>query len=350
MDHSNFSIEELLTDESFVNYCYALNTADVQLWEDKLSANPELKEPIEKAKELCLLLAIKVSSAEKQIQLEKLQYEIEALKNTGPVKEKGYAKIKQLWVWAGVAASILILTTVYFSNRTTEPEKGAALYSEVTGSNYTLTAKTDFDHRKTVLLPDGSTVIMNGSSTLKVAADFNKKDRHVFLTGEAFFQVKKDHTKPFVVLTAKTATTALGTSFKVQSYPSESFASVMLATGKVKVESTRSDKISDVILTPGQQAVLPNNNSTFEKSGFNNTSMQNWLNRKLVFSNSDLNEIAQRFKEIYGLNIITSNVSPDKVMFTGQFSGQNPDEVLNAIGFSNHFTFKQAGNNVTLEF
>src|ERR1700744_6156645 len=113
MDHSNFSIEELLTDESFVNYCYALNPNDVQLWENRLSTNPELKETIEKAKELCLLLAIKVSTADKQVQLEKLKYEIEALGDIIPVKEKGYAKVKQLWVWASVAASILILTMVY---------------------------------------------------------------------------------------------------------------------------------------------------------------------------------------------------------------------------------------------
>ena len=350
MDHLNFSIEELLTNESFINYCYALNPDDVQLWEDTISANPKLKEAIEKAKDLCLLLSIKVSPTEKQIQLEKLQHEIETLEMAGPAKEKGYAKVKQLWIWASVAASILILAMVYIFNRTGEAEKGIVLYSHITSTNYKLTAITDFDHRKTVVLPDGSTVIMNGSSILKVASDFNIKDRHVFLIGEAFFLVKKDHTKPFVVLTPKTATTALGTSFKVESYPSELLASVMLATGKVKVESTRSDKIDDVILMPGQQAVLANNNTAFEKSGFNNSTIQNWLNRKLVFSNSDLNEIARRFKEIYGLNIITSNISPDKVMFTGQFSGQNPDEVLNAIGFSNHFTFKQAGNNVTLEF
>ena len=350
MNQSEFSVENLLANESFINYCYGLNYVDIQFWENKLITNPELKNNIKQAKELCLLLAIKVSPAEKQIQLEKLQYEIEALENAVPAKEKGYAKVKQLWIWASVAASILILAMVYIFNRTGEAEKGVVLYGHITSSNYRLTAITDFDHRKTVVLPDGSTVIMNGSSTLKVASDFNIKDRHVFLIGEAFFLVKKDHTKPFVVLTAKTATTALGTSFKVQSYPSELLASVMLATGKVKVESTRSDKISDVILTPGQQAVLANNNTAFEKSGFNSSAIQNWLNRKLVFSNSDLNEIAQRFKEIYGLNIITSNISPDKVMFTGQFSGKNPDEVLNAIGFSNHFTFKQAGNNVTLEF
>jgi transmembrane sensor len=350
MDHSNFNIEDLITDESFVNYCYGLDKADIQFWENKISANPAQKETIEKAKELCLLLAIKVSPAEKQIQLKKLQHEIEALENEEPVKEKAYGKIKQLWVWASVAASLLILTTVYVSHRISQSTNAPALYSAITATNYHLTAATDFDHRKTVVLPDGSTVILNGSSTLKIAADYNVNYRHVLLTGEAFFYVKKNHAKPFVVLTAKTATTALGTSFKVQSYPSESVASVMLATGKVKVESTRTNDINEVILTPGQQAVLRNNNIAFEKSAFDNSSIQNWLNRKLVFSNADLDNIVLKFKEIYGINIIASNISPDKVMFTGQFNDKNPTEVLDAIGFSNHFTYKQNGNTVTLVF
>jgi len=350
MDHSEYNIENLLINESFINFCYGLNASDVKYWEDKLKNNKELVNNIEQARELCLLLAVKVTSAEKQVQLEKLKYDIEHTTVLEPEKRTVIAKVKQLWVWASIAASFLLITSIYIAKYKTGYTAASVMYGAITKSNYHLTAQTDFNHRKTVVLPDGSTVIMNGSSTLKIAADFNVKNRHVLLSGEAFFQVKKNHAKPFVVFTDKTATTALGTSFKVQSYPGEAAGSVMLNTGKVRVESTKTNAIDDVILIPGQQAVLANNEAGFVKSGFDKTSIQNWLNRKLVFTNSNLGDIITKFKEIYGINIITSNISPDKVMFTGQFNGRNPMEVLDAISFSNHFTYKQTGNTITLIF
>ena len=350
MDRSDFNVENLAANESFVNYCYGLNEADVLYWQNMLKTNPELKNNIEQARELCLLLAIKVSPADKTAQLVKLKLEIEAYEEGNLNIEKASAPVRTLWAWASIAASLLIVAAIYLTYNATITPAGATLYSQVTASNYHLTAKTAFDERTKVVLPDGTSVILNGSSQLKIADNYNQKTRYVLLSGEAFFLVKKDHSRPFVVLTGKTATTALGTSFKVQSYPSENFASVMLATGKVKVESTQSANIDDVKLTPGEQAVLKQGQLTFEKSNFNNANLQNWIDRKLVFSNSNLNEITAKFKEIYGINIIASNLPAEGVLFTGTFINKKPSEVLEAIGFSNHFTYKQNGNIVTLNF
>jgi transmembrane sensor len=350
MDHSEFNVEYLITNESFINYCYGLNEADVLFWEDKLKNNTELKNNIEQAKELCLLLAIKVSPADKNIQLEKLRQEISKIETGPQVKQTAKLPIRKLWAWASMAAAVLIIASVYLVNYISNAPLAATLYSQVTNSNYHFIAKTDFDERKKIELPDGTTVIMNGSSSIKLANDYNIKNRHVLLTGEAFFLVKKDHSRPFVVLTAKTATTALGTSFKVQSYPSETTASVMLATGKVKVESTRTSAIDDIKLVPGEQAVLKQGAAVIEKSTFNNATLQNWINRKLVFTDANLSQITLKFREIYGVNIIVPKNVPEQVLFTGSFNNRNPTEVLEAIGFTNHFTYKQNGNNVTLIF
>ena len=350
MDHSEYNIENLLLNESFINFCYRSNASDIEYWEYKLKNEGEHAGSIKQARELCLLLAVKVSPAEKKIQLEKLKHDIEHTIVSQPEKLTVIAKVRQLWLWASIAASFLLITGIYIAKYKTGHIAASVMYSAITNSNYHLTAQTDFNHRKTIVLPDGSTVIMNGSSTLKIAADFNVSNRHVLLSGEAFFLVKKNHAKPFVVFTDRTATTALGTSFKVQSYPGERTGSVMLTTGKVRVESTKTTTVDEVILTPGQQAVLAKNTAGFVKSGFDKISIQNWLNRKLVFSNSDLTNITTKFKDIYGINIIATNISPDKVMFTGEFNGRNPIEVLDAISFSNHFTYKQTGNTITLIF
>jgi transmembrane sensor len=238
MDFINFNIEDFLTDDSFINYCYDLNDTDKAFWENIILTQPLLKKKIADARELCLLLSIKVSKTDKQEQLDKLKAAIasEQLKKQAiPL-----INVRRLWLpRIAVAATLLVLVIAYGLYKYNAPVSGAVMYSRVTNTNYHLVAQTTFGNRKSVVLPDGTTVTLNGSSSLKIANDYNSNDRHVLLTGEAFFEVTKDKTRPFVVLTNKTATTALGTSFKVSSYATSKTASVMLATGKVKVEATQ---------------------------------------------------------------------------------------------------------------
>ncbi|MDB5127744.1 FecR domain-containing protein, partial [Mucilaginibacter sp.] len=188
MDYINFNIEDFLTDESFINYCYELNDADKAHWENIILTQPLLKKKIADARELCLLLGIKVSKADKQEALAKLKASIaaEQLKTQLlPVNN-----IRRLWLpRIVIAATLLVLVIAYGLYRYNTPVSAAVLYSQATNANYHLVAQTNFSNRKSVVLPDGTTVTLNGSSTLKVANDYNKNDRHVLLTGEAFFEV-----------------------------------------------------------------------------------------------------------------------------------------------------------------
>lgn len=353
MDYGLYQIDDFLTDDSFVQYCYDDNAAAKAKWENILAERPELTQKISEARELCLLLGIRVSPAQKAIALERLKAAIDASPEvTEPAQSPLIVHIKTYFSrWVAIAASLLIIAGAFGIYKYNAAPSGAALYSQATDANYTIIANTDFNHRKQVTLPDGSSVLLNGSSTLKIARDYNVSNRHVLLSGEAFFAVKKNKEKPFVVITDKTATTALGTSFKVQSYPHEAEASVMLATGKVKVECTQARlDISDVTLIPGQQAALYQGDKSFKQSNFNGKNLQNWINRKLVFNSAGLEEITGKLKEMYGIVIIPANKPASAILFTGQFNDKNLTDVLDAIGFTNHFTYKQEGHSVKLMF
>ncbi|GAA3968660.1 FecR family protein [Mucilaginibacter dorajii] len=351
MDYSSYQIEDFLTDDSFIAYCYNDDNAAVTKWENILAENPALAPKMSEARELCLLLAIKVSPAEKAIALERLKQAITAVGDVEP--ESRIISIRNYFTkWVAIAASLLIMAgafAVYKINNTNP--SGAALYSAATDANYKLIGKTDFGHRKLIKLPDGSLALLNGSSTLKIAKDYNENNRHLLLSGEAFFSVTKDKHKPFVVITGKTATTALGTSFKVESYNNAQVASVMLSTGKVKVECTQPDlKVEDVMLIPGQKAALYNGDKAFTQTTFYAKDLQNWIDRKLVFKGADLKEIAAKLKTVYGVIIVPKDKTGDEVSFTGEFIGKDLTEVLDAIGFTNHFTYKQSGSTVQLQF
>ncbi len=350
MDYINFNIEDFLTDDSFINYCYDLDDTDKAFWENVILTQPLLKKKISDARELCLLLGIKVSKADKQDQLDKLKAAIateQLKKQTLPV-----TNVRGLWLpRMAVAATLLVLVIAYGLYKYNAPVSGAVMYSRITNTNYHLVAQTTFGNRKSVVLPDGTTVTLNGSSSLKIANDYNGNDRHVLLTGEAFFEVTKDKTRPFVVLTNKTATTALGTSFKVSSYATSKTASVMLATGKVRVEATQPQtNVTDQILIPGQQVVLADGDNSFTKSEFNKAELQNWINSKLVFTNATFNEIAAKITNTYGIQVTTDTQEVGQIRFTGQFNNKSLTEVLDAIGFVNNFKYKLKGDTIKIVF
>lgn len=352
MDYSLHQIEDFLTDDSFIAYCYNDDHAAVAKWENILAENPQLNQKVNEARELCLLLNIKISPAEKAVALERIKNAISREDGFKPVKGSIIGIRNYFTKWVAVAAALLVAAGVFaLYQMGNNNSSGAELYSAATDANYKLIGKTDFGHRKLIKLPDGSLVLLNGLSTLKIANDYNASNRHLLLSGEAFFSVTKNKHKPFVVITGKTATTALGTSFKVESYSNAKVASVMLSTGKVKVQSTQPDlKVEDVTLVPGQKAALYNGNKAFTQTTFYAKDLQNWIDRKLIFKSAGLKEIAAKLKTVYGVDVIAKDKAADDLSFTGEFTGKELTEILDAIGFTNHFTYKQTGNSVQLQF
>jgi transmembrane sensor len=108
-----------------------------------------------------------------------------------------------------------------------------------------------------VNLSDGSVVILAPHSTLRHPEHFSKDQRHVELTGEAFFKVKRDASKPFIVHSKEIITKVLGTSFRITAFEDSKEIVVAVKTGKVSVSPTalNANTLKDVILTPNQQII-----------------------------------------------------------------------------------------------
>lgn len=351
MDYSSYQAADFLTDDSFIAYCYAESTEAIEKWENIAAQNPGIGEKIHDARELCLLLGIKVGAPEKAAALERLKKALDETVEAEQPESRIIGLRNYVMRWIAVAAAVLIMAGAFAVYQLNTNPTGAALYSAANDHNYTLIGQTKAGERRFIRLPDGSTALLNGASSLKIATDYNARNRHLLLTGEAFFSVTKNKHKPFVVITGKTATTALGTSFKVESYPGSGVASVMLSTGKVKVECTQPDlEVADVTLVPGQQAELFKGAKVFTQTSFNANDLQNWINRKLVFKDASLAEITAKIKATYGIVIAPVDKAGESISFTGEFIGKDINVVLEAIGFTNHFTYKQDGNTIKLVF
>ena len=105
------------------------------------------------------------------------------------------------------------------------------------------TIEVPFGSKSRIVLPDSSVVTLNSGSSLKYSSsDFNSDNRNVSLTGEGFFSVTKDSTKPFYVITPGIKVKVLGTTFNLKAYPDENIEEATLIEGKVEIYASTDKK------------------------------------------------------------------------------------------------------------
>jgi ferric-dicitrate binding protein FerR (iron transport regulator) len=146
-----------------------------------------------------------------------------------------------------------------------------------------------------VVLPDGTAVWLNCESSLTYPLAFGT-ERKVQLTGEAYFEVTKDASKPFVVISETQSVTVLGTHFNVNSYGDAADQTTLLE-GKVKVDKG----LFTATLLPGEQAIA-------EKSGIKVQSVDAeeqvaWTRGLFLFRNASIETIAGQIRRWYGVEI-----------------------------------------------
>lgn len=164
-----------------------------------------------------------------------------------------------------------------------------------------------------IKLDDGSKVVLKASSELFVDKDFGKSVREVRLEGAAYFEVKKDPDRPFVVFSREVVTKVLGTSFSVQAYDNESEITVAVRTGKVSVYASDKDEAGQerahqnkaVILTPNQKMVYYRNIEKVSKGLVEKPEiiLPNSNLFRMQFENTEVSQIFDVLAENYGVDI-----------------------------------------------
>ena len=169
------------------------------------------------------------------------------------------------YTWRVAAAILLLVATgavLYFAQHVFIPAEESVVLQDFgrkyTGGIQLIENKTNIP--RLVALADGSEVTLEPGSELRVAGEFTNNKREVYLTGEAFFHVKRDTLRPFLVYANEVITKVLGTSFTVKAYKGAKQTTVAVMTGKVSVSTNpeviqKKHTTQEVILTPNQEAV-----------------------------------------------------------------------------------------------
>lgn len=194
------------------------------------------------------------------------------------------------------------------------------------------TIATTQGERREISMPDGSKIWLNQSSSLSYPKLFTT--RSVKLTGEAFFEVKKDPAHPFVISSGEIVTRVLGTSFNIRAYPQEQNIKVSVVTGKVEVsvvsKKTNTPQAAHLFLLPGDASVYSKNEQYLDtaKTVVNPIT---WKNQQLIFKSTPLKQVVPILEDYFNTKIQVTNPLLLECTFTASFEYDSLDTVFSVL-------------------
>ncbi|HEY0742707.1 MAG TPA: FecR domain-containing protein [Chryseosolibacter sp.] len=282
-------------------------------WMKWLNENPSKRDEVEEARQLIFAILEQNyrPSDEKQAEIwSKIRTTLH-MDDQPVVFEDSESKESTLF-WMKVAAAVIFLvvatfgTTYFLSGRNTElPIAAVQKPVFIKEENNTATPRT-------VVLKDGSSIILQPHSFIQVPKDFVGDQREVYLTGEAFFEVKRDPSRPFLVHTNEIITRVLGTSFNVRSFENENVV-VRVKTGKVSVFKAKENKkgtangdaVEGVVLSPNQQVVYEREEMRLSKSLIEDPVVLGTKPRyDFEFKDTPIKNVFAEIEEAYGVDIV----------------------------------------------
>ncbi len=181
---------------------------------------------------------------------------------------------------------------------------------------------------KSATLPDGTTVALNKNSVITYPGKFGRKNRKVLLKGEAFFQVKRNEEKPFIIEAENTEIEVLGTSFNVDARPDKQFVEVIVNTGRVAL---RTQKGKEIILVKGERGVFSKETGELIKETNKSRNYLAWKTRKLIFEDDPLADVVKDISEAYDVKIELSGPALNNCRLTATYDNLSLDAVLNVL-------------------
>lgn len=173
-------------------------------------------------------------------------------------------------------------------------------------------------------LPDGTEAWLNASSSIRFPVAFVNNERRVKITGEVYFEVAKDKSRPFRVASGDLVVEALGTSFNIMAYSDETSMITTLIEGSVKVQKGE----KSAILSPGQQADINTEGSLQVLEGADIDQVVAWKNGWFEFNSTRLDEIMKQISRWYDVDVVFEGPVPDET-FSGIVSRKsNVSQVL----------------------
>ena len=234
-------------------------------------------------------------------------------------------KLKYISAAAAVIAGLLLTYTIFLSH----PQKQPQIVKTVTMK------KND---NRLIHLPDGSIAIVMKGSKLTYPSSFDGfKKREVYLEGEAYFDVKHNAGKAFIVHTGKLQTTVLGTAFNVKALKGDKFIVVTVTRGKVRVGDSK--KVFGTI-TPNQQLVVNKTQANSQVKQVQAAEFACWQKQDLMLDDVTMEEASKLIEDRFNVKIQCLDPKLQINRFTTEFQySESLEHVLSILSQHNNTTY-----------
>ncbi|MDR1172126.1 MAG: FecR domain-containing protein [Bacteroidales bacterium] len=289
-----------------------------------------------------------------------------------PGKVKWLKRFSPLWYAASLLLCFTLGSVAYAIALRQEPVQQTVLTTATT-------IRVPLGAKSNVTLPDGSLVWLNAGSEITYSPGFGMESRDLQLTGEAFFDVKSDSTKPFNVHTSGITVKALGTRFNVKAYPEDNMIATTLEEGTVDImiQTASGGKTQSIKLKPKEQLVIQKNvkiqkaatpghagharekvqEAVLQAASINDVIIRpnvktelstSWKDSKWVINDEPLALFAENLERRYNLHIDFISEELKDYNFSGTFENETVEQILTALSLAAPVNYKFNKNNVEL--
>jgi ferric-dicitrate binding protein FerR (iron transport regulator) len=233
-------------------------------------------------------------------------------------KEANKRKIQPLWIAVRIAAIVILFFGIYSIFRQKDEAKSDTEFTRIESGN----------ELKTFTLPDSTIVSLNKESQLAYFEDFNKKERRIKFEGEAYFEVKPDKQKPFIIETNRSETKVLGTAFNLKAYSGSGFESIVVTHGLVEFSEKTGNSKQKVLLEKGEKATLANE---LTKEMNYDLNFMSWKTGILIFNNEALPSAFKVLSEYYKTEFVIGDSRLNAYRISGKYEKLELDAMLEVL-------------------
>ncbi|QNF31464.1 FecR domain-containing protein [Adhaeribacter swui] len=333
MSLPDYTLQDFIQDSSFQHWVYKTDAAAEQKWNTWLEAYPEKKVLAQQAALLLTGIAIKplpIPESQVQASWHRLKHRLAFSENS--IKPGATpatpARLQHWQKWAAVVLFCIGSFVVYY----------------IAFKQKQQVYRTNYGETATIILPDSSTVVLNGNTTLRYPLNWDSgKKREVWLEGEAFFSVLQKPGKgnaQFVVHTPELNVQVLGTTFNVTNRRQKT--RVVLNSGKVNLcaQGPTEEYLTET-LKPGEMAELIPSAQKFTKRQVNPEVYSSWTHKKLIFQATPLADIVTLLEENYGYRVQVSDQRILTRTITGEIYIDDVNTLLVALSTSFNLKFEK---------
>ncbi|MEO6684926.1 MAG: FecR family protein [Dyadobacter sp.] len=352
---AGYSVEDFVKEEKFINWVKFSDPEEDLFWNEFLRTYPGQRDILDQARQIVLQLSIASQMSFDEKDVNDIWQKIELSMLDEPVNSRAVFHVG--WKKWLAAASVILVAGLLWLNY--QPAKiKAETYSQ-------LVEKAEIPLKEVVnttsgpvniTLPDQSIVTLEKNSRLSYVNNFEGKERKVFLSGEAFFNVTKNPAKPFIVYANELVTKVLGTSFRINAFEENKEVTVSVRTGRVFVFANQDfgkidSKNKEVVLIPNQKAVFSRKDETLNRSLIDKpviiVSREELLER--TFANAPLPDIFEALEKVYGVKLVFDKELFANCRLTTSLGTETLFERLDIICEAVEANYKIVGTDVIID-